>query len=190
MGSSESKVEIVREEAEESEASIQAALRSSLSGQLEGMKADVVKVSPEIKEHVIETVQEIADAILIRYHQLDDIQIIAENIQQIFGSKQTPQVTSFLVDTATRMIAAMNNTEQMKEVMRWQKRKQIMSVGDRVVGMEAHYQVKLLEEKTKHYISKDSKDTVVIIGYKILVHSLEVNPEKVLSSDELKSLSF
>ena len=115
---------------------------------------------------------------------------IEKNIREILGSSALPQVTEILVETATRMVSAMNSTDEMREIMRWQRRKQVVNVDGQVVGMEVHYRVKLLEEKTKHYISKDSKDTVVLIGYKIMVHSLRENPDHVLTADQLKGLAF
>ena len=174
----------------ESDASIEARVRGSLDTQLATLKDEVVQVSPVIQEKVITTINEISDAIVIRYRQLENMEKIECNIRDILGSSALPQVTEFLVETATRMISAMNSTDEMKEIMRWQRRKQVVNVDGQVVGMEVHYRVKLLEEKTKYYISKSSRDTVVLIGYKIMVHSLRENPDHVLTASQLKGLTF
>ena len=174
----------------ETDESLEARVRGTLDSQLQDMREDVLKVPPVISENVITTINEISDAIVIRYHQLEKLDVIAKNIQDLLGSDSMPQVTEFLVETATKRVAAMNSTAEMKEIMRWQRRKQVVNVDGQVIGMEAHYRVKLLEEKTKHYISKDSKDTVILIGYKILVHSLQERPEHVLTGPQLKQLKF
>lgn len=188
MGGKQSQEIVVREV--ESDQSLESRLRGSLESQLKDMKEDVVQVAPVIEKNIIHTITEINDAVVLRYSQLDDYSKISANIQLILGNDSMPQVTEFLVETAKKMIAAMNSTDEMKEAMRWQMRKQLVKVGDKVIGMEAHYRVKLLEEKTKHYVSKDSKNTVVMIGYKILIHSLQGSTEALLSTDELKGLTF
>lgn len=57
----------------------------------------------------------------------------------------------------------------------------------KIVGMEVHYQIKLIgEAKTWRQSSKDK----VVLCYKVFIHSLSGDPESVLSSDELKELTF
>lgn len=188
MGGSESKSVVIREV--ESAESLEYRMRGTLKSQLEEMKSDVKQVVPAIDENVIKTINEIEDALILRYSQLDDRSKIAENVRQILGAGSIQQVTAFIVDAAEKMIYAMHSTDEMKEVMRWQMRKQVIKVGSQVIGMEAHYRVKVLEEKSKNYVTKDTKDTVVIIGYKILVHSLQENPADMLTGEQLKTLSF
>lgn len=188
MGHSESKEVIIREV--ESDEGMRARLQGMLDSQLATMKDDVLQVHPVITDNVLETLNEISDALVIRYSNLKSKDEISKNIREIIGYDALPQVTEFLVETATRMVSAMQSTEEMKEVMRWQRRKQVVKVDDKVVGMEAHYRVKLLEEKSRSYLPFGSKDTVVMIGYKIYVHSLNADPNNVLSTDQLKKLTF
>ncbi len=54
--------------------------------------------------------------------------------------------------------------------------------------MEAHYKMRI-EEKVKGMVLKEKK-TLVLIGYKVLAHTLDGLPEDYLEADELNSLAF
>ena len=187
MGGSQSQQQQIIREVESDES--QARMRGILESQLKGMKEDVLRVAPVIN-NILETLFETSDVIVLRYSQLEDKEAIARNIREILGSDSMPQTTEFLIETATKMVSAMQSTQEMRDAARWQRRKKVLRVSGQVVGMEAHYRVNLLEEKTTHYIAKDSKDTVVMIAYKLMVHALPGNPEHALSSDQLKKLTF
>ena len=189
MGGSQSQQQqIIREV--ESDESLQARMRGTLESQLKGLKEDVLNVVPVITDNILATMFETSDAIVLRYSQLENKDTIARNIREIVGSDSIPNVTEFLVETASKMVAAMQSTEEMKEAMRWQRCTKVVKVKGQVVGMEAHYRVNLLDQRTKHYIAKDSKDTIVMISYKILVHTIKGNPKHLLSSDQLKEIVF
>ncbi len=63
------------------------------------------------------------------------------------------------------------------------QRKPEKKINHRIVGMEAHYKIQI-EEKVKITVPT-LKKTVLLIGYKVFAHSLDLSPEDFL---ELKSL--
>ena len=61
-------------------------------------------------------------------------------------------------------------------------------VGDKVYGMEIHYKVKILEG-TKGWVVK-KKDTVILVAYKALAHTMDLRPEEYPDDEELQQLKF
>lgn len=160
---------------------------TELDSCLKDMKEDILKAAPLINENVHATLYEISDAIVLRYHQTLDMLKISQNLKEILGNSTTPQVTELLVEGATAMISAMHLTREMKEIVRWQRRKQVMNIDGKVLGMETHYQIKILEQQSKH---SSSKDTVILLCYKTLIHLLQEKPEFHFTSTQLKEASL
>ena len=100
---------------------------NKLDNQLAVLKKEVESVEPVIKNNVKAEVHRVEDAAILRYSQLQDISAIKENIEQIFSGFP---VMSVLVDAATNMVAAMNATEELTEIVRWQQRKAVKRMGD------------------------------------------------------------
>ena len=183
----------------------EAAVQEMLDEQLDEMRNEVKEVEQIITDDVIGTVKSIEDSVLLSYEQLEDMSKIEANIEQVF--KGFPAV-GILVDTATSMIAAMKNTEELKKMFRWQQRKVIQRMPgrhgqpDKVVGLELHYKVKIIEESTaagvmnrvsgyfKSTPAKDKKKTVVLVAYKCLAHTMALNAADYLDKEELDSLVF
>ena len=187
MGGGSSKVE-VKEVVKyvESDESKRAAILAKLSHQLEDLRKEVTLVEPTIKDNIKSTVSELKDATLLRYSQLQDMSKIEEDIKQVFKGFPVMQV---IVDAASNMIAAMNATEELTEILRWQERKLVKRIGNNVYGMEVHYKVKILEE-TKGWVGARKKETVVLVAYKALAHSMDLRPEDYPDDDELQRLQF
>lgn len=82
----------------------------------------------------------------------------------------------------------MASSEELQEILRWQERKMVKRVGDKVYGIEAHYKVKVLEE-TKGTVFR-SRDTVVLIAYKCIAHAMDLNPADFPDDEEHKQLTF
>lgn len=183
MGSSSS-TEVVKHV--ESEESKRAKLLDRLEKQLEELKSEVTKVEPSIKENIKETISQEEDALLMRYSQLTDKEKITQDIQKVFGDFP---LLSFLVDTATRLVGAMTSSKEMTEILRWQERKMVKRVGNQVFGIEAHYKVKIMEE-SKGNVFSSSKDTVVLIAYKCIAHSMDLNPADIPDAEEYKQITF
>lgn len=184
QGSSTPKVEtrvVVRVEQVESEES--KAIRE-LNNQLDAMKAEVMQVPQVITDRVKETFDSKQDALLIRYSDLKNKEMIANDVRKMFGRFPFSDV---VVDTAAQMIESMQDSKAMKEAIRWHERKQIRRVGDKVVGIELHYKIKLLEETHGTVFSKT--DTLVLVAYKVLAHSMEGSPDEYFDKTELDSLT-
>ena len=181
------------------------AIHDMLDEQLDAMKDEVKEVKEIINEDVINTLKSIEDSLLLQYEQLKDLSKIEKNIRQVFKGFPALDV---LIDAATSMIAAMNNTEELKKMFRWQQRKIIQRVPgkggkpDKVIGLELHYKVKIVEEteiasvaqkvwgKIVRTPAKDDKKTIVMVAYKCLAKNMSLDPSNYLDKDELDDLRF
>ena len=184
MGSSSSKEVVKYVESDESK---RIRLLNKLEKQLEELKQEVITVEPAISSNVRYTVGQEQDALLMRYSQLTDIEQVARDIQRIFGGFP---ILNFLVETATKLVSTITSSQDLKEILRWQERKKVTRVGDKVYGMEVHYKLKLLEEDKGTMFTGRSKDTVVLIAYKCITHAMDLNPEEFPDNEEFKKLTF
>ena len=188
MGSSSSKQtpkEIVRYV--ESDESKRMRLLGQLENQLEQLKQEVITVQPAISDNVLETVRQEQDALLMRYSQLTDKEQVVRDIRGIFSGFP---ILEFLVETASKLVSTMTSSQELKEILRWQERKMVKRVGNKVYGMEAHYKVKVLEETKGSVPGFKSKDTVVLIAYKCIAHVMDLNPAELPDDEEHKQLTF
>lgn len=186
MGSSSSKEtpkEIVKYV--ESDESKRIRLLGRLENQLEELKKEVTTVEPAISSNVRCTVCQDQDALLMRYSQLTNKEQVLSDIEEIFSGFP---LLGFLVDTATKLVSTMASSQQLQEILRWQERKKVKRVGDKVYGIEAHYKVKVLEETTGKVFK--SRDTVVLIAYKCIVHAMDLDPADFPDDEEHKQLTF
>ena len=116
IGESSKPKEVVRTVYVESDESKRAKVLSKLENQLEQLKKEVASVEPSIKQDVKQTVSLEQDALLMRYSQLKDKAKIEEDIRNMFGNFP---MLNFIVDTASRMVAAMTSSKEMTEILRW-----------------------------------------------------------------------
>ena len=177
MGGSSSKEVVVYVESDESK---RIRLLGKLDKQLESLKQEVVSVKPSIKDNVLETISSEEDALLMRYSQLQDTKQIEKNIREIFVDFPA---LDFLIETATKMISAVNRTEELTEFLRWHERREIKRYGQRVYGLELHYKVKILEEDKGRI--RSHKETVVLIAYKCLAHVMNLDPNEYPDNEEM-----
>ena len=97
----------------------------------------------------------------------------------------------FVLDTAKKFLVAMRSTDELKEVLRWQSNKVIQNIDGQAVGVEVHYKLNIVDEtKKKNYIMKDEKDTIFMVAYKTLAHSMRVSVSEIPSWEKLKSIKF
>lgn len=171
----------------ESDESKRIRLLGQLDNQLKELKAEVTSVQPSIKENVRETIFLEQNALMIRYSELKNKQKIVEHVKQMFGNFP---LLEFLVDTATTLVSVMASSEEMKELLRWHDKKLVKRVGNKVYGIEAHYKVKVLEETKGNMVTGKSKDTVVLIAYKCLSHTMDLDPEDFPDDKELENIKF
>ena len=184
MGKTESKEVVVEVESDESK---RIRLLGKLENQLQELKAEVTNVQPAIKEHVRETIHLEQDALLMRYSELSNKQLIVEHVKQIFGDFP---LLEFLVDTSTTLVSVMASSEEMKELLRWHEKKLVKRVGNKVYGIEAHYKIKVLEEIKGNRLTGKSKDTVVLIAYKCMSHAMNLDPRDFPDDKELEKIKF
>ena len=188
MGSSSSKQtpkEIVRYV--ESDESKRIRLIGQLEKQLEELKQEVITVESVFSSNVRHTVCQEQDALLMRYSQLTDREQVLRDIQGIFSGFP---LLAFLVDTASKLVSTMTSSQELTEILRWQERKMVKRVGNKVYGIEAHYKVKVLEETKGSVRWFKSKDTVVLIAYKCIAHVMDLNPAEFPDDEEHKQLTF
>lgn len=181
MGGSSSK-EVVQTVYVESDESKRIRMLGKLDRQLDDLKHEVISVKPLINQNVRETIASEEDALLMRYSQLQDTKEIEKNIREIFVNFPA---LDFLVDTATKMISAVNKSEELTELLRWHERKVIKRSGRRVYGLELHYKVKILEEDKGRI--RTHKETVVLIAYKCLAHVMDLNPDEYPDDEEMQA---
>lgn len=130
----------------------------------------IEQISPVITDDVLETLVEASNAEVIHFSNLENKEDIVKRIEQIFDTYALPNVNKFLVETAKDMIFTIQSNPGMKGAMYRQEREQIIKVGNKTIGLEIHYQVKMLEEEPVFFSS--SRVTTVIVGYKVYVHKL------------------
>lgn len=184
MGSTDSKVRDIVDEHEGDEIQ-KIKIRGELSNQLDQLKKEVDSVEPSIQDHVKETIFTVKDATIIRYKDLSERKKIVDHVSQMFGKFP---LAEFLIDTTTTLVSIMSSSEEMKELLRWQERKMVKRVGNKVFGVEVHYKIKMLDE-TKGLFST-TKDTVVLIAYKCLNHAMDLKAADYPNDEEYKQLTF
>ena len=171
----------------ESDESKRAALLAKLDNQLDVLKKEVSTVEQIIKENVRAEICKIEDAAILRYSQLSDMSSIKKDLELVF--KGFP-VMSVIVDAASNMVAALNSSQELTEILRWQQRTLKKRVGDKVYGLEIHYKVKILEETKGWQIMGKKKETVVLVAYKAIASLLDLDPEHFPDDDEFAALKF
>lgn len=157
-------------------------------------------------------IKSLEDVLLLQYEGLQDSRAVKKNITDL--CKGFPAL-ELLIDAATSMIGAVQQTKELKKLFRWQQRKIVQKVpGDRprdpwkVVGLELHYKVKVVEEKEiagavrKVWSSvsdflkgtnsqEDKKKTIVMLAYKIIAKYMpDLDPDKFLDKEQLHALTF
>ena len=196
MGNTESQQkvdyqEVVKEVVKEleSDETKRVSLLASLNNHLDALKEEVRTVEPIIKENIKSEVQKIEDAVLLRYSHLQDSNAILKDIEKVF--KGFP-VMGVCIDAATNMIAAITSSPDMTEIMRWQQRKVVKRVGNKVYGIEIHYKLQVLKEVSKGWslMKSAKKDTVVMVAYKSIASVMDLNPHDYPDDDELAALTF
>lgn len=228
MGSSSSKVEDVAEQkaAEVAKAAREAqslaesqlspekikeceqVIQELLNDSLKAMKDEVHAVEDIIREGTV--LKSLEDVVLLQYEQLQDAETVKANIRKLCDGFPALEL---LIDATSSMVEAVQNTKELKKLFRWQQRKTIRRVPGkdgkpRVIGLELHYKVKVVEEtivsgalqKVWGTVSnlwkgdsspRDKKKTIIMIAFKILSKNMErENPDNFLDKEKLDALKF
>ena len=163
-----------------------------LDQQLSALGEEVRKVDPLFaEEKILETVACYQDAVMMRYERLDDMDTILKHLESVFID--FPGVDT-LMDHAKKLIQCTRDSSALKEIMRWQSSKVMRVIEGSTIGIEVHYKLKIYEESTgsRFWFSPSSlkKDTVVLIGYKCVSHTMNVNASSVPNVDKLKRITL
>ncbi|CAF4385147.1 unnamed protein product, partial [Adineta steineri] len=113
----------------ESEESKRMKVLFNLENQLEVLKNEVFSQPQLIVNGIQETVMEQSDVLILRYSDLTDMKTMENNVRDMFGN--CPLLKD-LVNTATQIIATMNNTKELTELMKWHQKTIKKLVGDKV----------------------------------------------------------
>ena len=165
------------------------AVPKSMDDQLDALKREVTNVKPIIRDNILAKIISIEDAMVLKYNQLQDMSKIKDNINQVF--KGYP-ILHVLADAASNMIATMNTTDELTDILRWQQRKHIKRVRDKVYGLELHSTAKIFE-KTKRWVESEKeleKSTFVLFAFKANVCTMELNPADYPDEEDLSFLRF
>ena len=198
MGSTTSKEEtkevtkeVVREVYIESDEAKRAIAVAKLETQLESLKAEVQTFKQHFPtDEVRHTIVSKDDVLLLHYKELDDMTKIAKNIDTIFSGLPGME---FIVDTARKLIEAIRETDELKEIVRWQSNKVIQTdvEGRRSIGVEVHYKLKILEQtKSSWRPGGGSKNTALLIAYKYFAHVMDKPPSEIPTLDDIKKIKF
>lgn len=227
MGSSSSKpADIAKQKTKEAEQTLQAARRAQgvansqlnpekikecqkqiegfLDDELKAMKDEVHAVDEIIPDKDGITIKSLEDVVLLQYEKLQNPETVKQNVRKVC---QGFPALELLIDAAATMIEAVQTTSELKKLFRWQQRQTTRLVPDddgtlKVVGLELHYKVKVIEEKQVAGAMRkawdwfkgeesDKTTTIVMVAYKILAKNLvNANPENFVDDSDLSALTF
>ena len=189
MGGNSSKEDIIEEN--EAEEANRALALIKLEKQLEGLKEEVQSFKQHFpSEEVQHTIASKDDVLLLQYKELEDMSKIADNIDTIFEGLPGME---FIIDTAKKLISAIRQTDELKEIIRWQSNRVIQTddAGKSSIGVEVHYKLKILEEtKSEGMLRGKSKSTAFLIAYKYFAHALNKPPSEIPSLQDIKKIKF
>lgn len=187
-GSSSKESEVINQVAPDADEQQKVVLLERLEKQVQELREEIKEIPPSFTDEIKETVSMEEDVMLLRYADLKDKSIIQRNIQDIFSKHP---ILEFIMETAKSMISSMSTTQEMTDAMRWNNRKLVKRVGNKIFGLEAHFKVQLLEKKESHNLGlTSSRDTILIVAYKCRAHSIEGDPESFPDEQDMKHLKF
>ena len=173
----------------ESEESKHMKLIYQLENQLKQLKEEVTNVPAVITESdgVKKTVDTIQDAVVIRYTDLTDSSVLKDNVEALFKKSPAKELVS---ESAVTVLQTLRTTREMKEINRWYEQKRFERNGNKVFGIELHYTVRAFEEKKGVQYLNASKDTVVMIAYKVAVHTMNGELEDYATKEEMEAIQL
>ncbi|CAF4273400.1 unnamed protein product, partial [Adineta steineri] len=137
MGSkSSTQQQIIKYVETESDESKRMKVLFDLTNQSAALKNEVLSQPQLILDGILETVMDHGDVLVLKYSNLTNMEEIKKNVADIFGKFPLLNV---IADTATQLIATMNNTKELTELIKWHQRTIKKLVGDKVFGLEMHY---------------------------------------------------
>lgn len=188
MGGSSSKENVVQKIDPNADEQQKVILLERLEKQVESLRAEIKELPPAFTKDIKETVSMEEDVMLLRYADLRDKSVIQTNIKEIFCNHP---LVDFITDTATSLVSSMSSTQEMTDAMRWNERKMIKRVGDKIFGLEAHFKVQLVEKEKSHNLGlTHSRETFLMVAYKCRAHSIQGDPTNYPDAEDFKQLTF
>ena len=200
MGGSESKEPEVRYETKyetkevyvESEESKKFKELMRTDRQIDEMKQEVFSLDPLITKGIKETICKEENVTIVEYKDLRDKEKMIRNVETLFTNFPHKK---FLVETAQAMVEAMATTKEMSHLMRWHNREVVINKDSKVIGLEIQYKLKLYDaskggSRAGYFFGGVPKETVLIIAYKCMAHTMDKAADDVLTTQELKELEF
>ncbi|XP_028398630.1 uncharacterized protein LOC114522196 [Dendronephthya gigantea] len=157
--------------------------------QLNEMLAEVDQQKCLVTENVMEQIQLHQNSVVMRYSDLTDKGEITKDIRGIVKGENAVE---FLSEHAGKMIDVFENSKAMKELQRWNQVKKIKRCGNKVVGMELHYKIIIMDKQVgvMSHVGRGTKETIVILAYKYIEHALSTDPSALPDEEKLKALRF
>ncbi len=206
MGSSESKAVVQNIVAPSVDLSVdakklqecEAEVKKVVDGQFEEIKHEICSVEATITKGVQATVDKVEGCDIMEYSNLQDITKIEQDLITTFGKMKGAHV---IIEMASTALQAMKDRKELTKMSRWQQRERMQVIRgssgepDKVVGMELHFKVVIVDEAItesilKKYFGSAKKKTVVMVAYKVLSHTMEYNPTGFLTKQQLESADF
>ncbi len=151
----------------------------------ENMEKKVTEIMPVITKDVLCTVDTQEDALVLNYENLQDLSMIKENVEQIFEKNPARET---ILELALPLLNAITLNKEMKEASRYHRVEKVVRKGDKVFGLELHCKMKIIDETKGRVMS--TKHTSCVIGYKVMVHTMNLNPEDYPTPEDMKAIMF
>ena len=162
--------------------------REDMAKHLEGLKAEVIGVAPDITESVKSTFVEENDALVVKYKDLNKYDI-RKSIDLLFPTFPDKE---FIVATASSMMQAIGSVSSMQEAMRWHDRKAMKRIGNRVFGLETHYKILVLRTNQGSKYNpwhRPSSEETLLIAYKVFAHMMDLDVDNYPDDETMRMLA-
>lgn len=174
-------------------------MKKVVDKQFEEIRAEVSVVKPTITDRVEATVDRVEGCDIMEYENLGDLSKIKDDLEKTFGKVKGAKV---IIEMAAGALEAMKDRKELKRMSRWQQRQRMQVIfgengaPDKVVGLELHYKVVIVDETLTESIikaivgSSKKKKTIVLVAYKVLSHTMTYDPVGFLTKQQLDSIDF
>ena len=150
---------------------------TNLDSSLDSLRQEIKSRPQAITQGVKNTISSIEDAVILRYSDLQDQREIERNVETIFSKFPGREK---VVDSTKRMIDDMQSSRS-DQLQGWQHNKKFKDHEGKKIGIEIHYKTQMFEAG-----SSANRDTVVLIAFKCLAHTMDTSIEHgYMDTDEL-----
>uniref|UniRef100_A0A1X7U7C8 Uncharacterized protein n=1 Tax=Amphimedon queenslandica TaxID=400682 RepID=A0A1X7U7C8_AMPQE len=193
MGGSQSKVEVVYKPhvvpvkvEVESEQSKKYRKLLQADKQLEKIQQEIACLDPVITGYRSQCGSSEA-AVIVQYEGDIDKDTIASNIEVLFPNNPCKNE---LIETATSMLMTIKTTDEIRDVLKWEKRTLYKTVEGKVFGFELQYKIKYFDELKGRVYGFRSNETTLLVAYKSALYVMDEDPEDFPDSEQLKAIKM